>query len=450
MAMGLCFNQPLDGDTCGLGIAALALPVDPFLLHIGFPAMNPYLFLDMIIGVPLQLLTGGSPEAIKFAGYLFYALIVASIVGLVFWMTRDKTRSILAGALLMCLGIRTEILLSQTLYHVPTMAAALIYTAYFYKVDERRPKELAVPLLLSVPILFSDLLFAFMFVVPFAILTVSRHIRRPGEKIINSAFSTVYFIAAALFTMGLKYMLGYVGKPLLLTTPSMLPDVLLSLAYDLARLLNSSLNYASNGVVAILFITWLCLLAYVVLRSDRGALHGNDRARYGLWMLAVASLVIMAGYIAFYTMSFDRYLLPMIFFLVIGVALLYNPRDRSVAMALCFIMLVGIVLNASYLLKEPAPNAAHYALIDYLEENNLSYGYGDFNTANTITYLTHGKIKVLGCEYENGTVYLHNWLNERLWYQPGRAFIVTGETDLEAPGANVTVLENPRVLGVLK
>ena len=74
------------------------------------------------------------------------------------------------------------------------------------------------------------------------------------------------------------------------------------------------------------------------------------------------------------------------------------------------------------------------ALSNFLESNDLTYGYATFWNANNNTFLSNGKVKINGVNVGEGTVTPFLWLSSEDWYRPdfysGKTFLMLTEDEL--------------------
>lgn len=94
VSLFVCMHNPLNCDTSSVGMAALAFRIDPLLTHIHFTALDPHTFTDLLVYVPVQLLSGCNPTILKLTGFAIAACIVAVLCYMVYWATGDKTKMV--------------------------------------------------------------------------------------------------------------------------------------------------------------------------------------------------------------------------------------------------------------------------------------------------------------------------------------------------------------------
>jgi hypothetical protein len=112
---------------------------------------------------------------------------------------------------------------------------------------------------------------------------------------------------------------------------------------------------------------------------------------------------------------------------VLGV-LAMDQRDKFTLVFVVGAMVISILMNITYLANDPGAHD-NTELIEYLKQNNLTYGYSDFLTSNPLTVLSRGDVKILGANIDDNITML-NYLNEKLWYSDRPAFILWPGEDM--------------------
>gem|GEM_PF-5609565 len=83
-----------------------------------------------------------------------------------------------------------------------------------------------------------------------------------------------------------------------------------------------------------------------------------------------------------------------------------------------------------YILNENNnPNASEYAMIAFLEGQDLTYGYGDYWDANLITYLSKGDITLAPVKIADDRLNAHRWYSALRWYNAGTDYFVLVRND---------------------
>jgi hypothetical protein len=95
----------------------------------------------------------------------------------------------------------------------------------------------------------------------------------------------------------------------------------------------------------------------------------------------------------------------------------YNKNIKLYLLLIFVLLISGAYSNFDFVaMKEIQTNMNEFDLINYLSENNLTYGYGDYADSNLITYLSHEKIVVRPIFLINATIYPFRFLSSERWF----------------------------------
>lgn len=146
----------------------------------------------------------------------------------------------------------------------------------------------------------------------------------------------------------------------------------------------------------------------------------NNRSNF-LYFLLVSSLVLTFIFYAGSDRSIDmmttRYLTYSGVSIFALISLAYN-RNIKLYQPLIFILLIsGAYSNLDYVSKiDIQTNTNEVELINYLSENNLTYGYGYYWDANLITYISRENIIMRPINIDNGIIYPFRFLSSERWF----------------------------------
>jgi len=420
------YRSPITGDTAGVGISALALSVDPFLHNLCYPITDPYI-LDLSIGIPLQLISGFNPLVLKLTGYLFFLFLIIVLSYLVYWATNDKLKSVVLPVLVVCLGAHTQIFLMLPLFHFLTISISLLYLAYFY--DLNRPfKSIFLPLLFSFVVAYSDLVFLAFFLIPYTVWIVYTWKTRNNNAKPIMVLAGFYFLAALSYVVKLVIG-GYSLKSNVLNPISTYPDNIQNILGNLLGNLIMLYSARPNIISGILFVVWALAVIYLLSRLDY-KIFKNGKPNYIVVSMLVVCFCVVAGFLVFETLTYGRFIIFITISLLVLACIAFPKIDLKIRGALILILSVSLIFNIGYMINVEDINKHHYELINVLKENNLSYGFADFEDAGPITYLSSGKIIVVNCNNKPDTVERLPWLTENKWYRANASgFILQYKND---------------------
>lgn len=252
-------------------------------------------------------------------------------------------------------------------------------------------------------------MFVTLFVVPLAAYTLYRLCRgSPAHALKNSILSTIWFVCIAIITYVFKESSGLTAhRPVelvaagnVLTHLSMLPISLLTL-----------IACTTIGILSLLLLA---------LFTKYSAIVSNHRTEYVAFMMGVASVVMIAAFMTF-SYGLQWYLVFVVLTLVVIASIGF--REKVVWLFLITFLLSGVIFNVTNILT-PDLDTEHQGLVTYLKDNNLTYGYTEFTLSSTLTYLSHGDLKVFGVSSNNTSIKLNPFYNEELWVDTNRSTFI--------------------------
>lgn len=416
VSLGYCLCYPVDSDMVVMGLGALAFPVDPLLGHMGLPLMDPNI-IELCFGVPLQLLSGFSPMVLKLTGYSFYLGLVLVFSLLVYWITRDHEKGLVAGALIANMGVAGVTLMSFVLYHNTTIILAIAYLILFYDFDERKLWQKTCLLVLAFPIVYSDMMFAALFIIPYTFYKIIRYKKRPDIRV------PVVLVSMAVASFFAKSIIGwYAGR-----------SNTLNLVAGLAGVFVRGLVYV-DSFLGMLVICLVVLTVIWLMSGKRPSISFDDKTGYVVLMLSTSSVIMFAGFVLFQELAAARFLLIIALSIIVLAVLSFDKENRLAKTIIIFSLVVALLSNSILLIgyQYPAYTSDQQdvqGLIDVLKDRGLTYGYANFINSNKLTYLSGGEVRILGVSPGGDSLHLNNWLNEQKWYTDRGCFILIRDSD---------------------
>ena len=107
--------------------------------------------------------------------------------------------------------------------------------------------------------------------------------------------------------------------------------------------------------------------------------------------------------------------------------------------ALAILSAITIIVNASSMYMTNAAFQTNYKKIseigEYLEGNNLTFGYSSFFNAAVNTMVTDDRVRVLNLHLNGRTIEVQGWYTCKRWYEPdyhsGRTFLMLTDTEYQ-------------------
>lgn len=440
--LAISLNRDLDSDTVNAGIMAMEIwRHSNYLLRDFFvPANCSHIFSEL---VPFYLvpgiLSGFSPSAYRLVGFAVFVLIVALFSCVVFAVTGSR-----AGALAMAALTANMSPLPFAEYYGPMLhnGVVVFIGLLFLLLLSRRVGFYAKAALFIATtglLVFSDTMAVVWFFVPLAAYYVVLY----GEKSrrSNAAMALACGVVAAALAAKMLLVDYYVIASTHILPAATIIGVNVPLYLEgLLLLYNGGLYQAAVGLsgwsaldVAAIAVT--LLLAGLVFRHHPRRLGGGMRMVYAVSFSSAA--IMMAAYVVTdYCQGIDttRYLIftGLLFFMVIAVS--FREKSRLFACTLLALLAILALENGAYVAALGwQPNASEYGMIGLLEANGLSYGYGDYWTANVITYLSGEAVSIRQVNFDDnaklndsGHIIPYMWFSNASWYtyRPDGYFIV--------------------------
>ncbi len=458
----ISLDNDLNSDTVSPGIVSLEIFRHGNVLLNGyfFPSDDPYIFTDILAFhlIP-QIVTGFDPLAINIMCFIIFLLITCVYSLIIYKATGSKINALIFTALIATLSPQSFLYYIQPVTHNATilLAGVLILICFdFFKADFLR--AFIVPVVAGLT-LFSDTAIMAFFIMPLVLFSIVS-----WKRMVKS----IYPVASALLLIGVAAVL-YIIKSFdyfLIKVDVRTYDVLSAIdnpasalellvqkvphfITDLSALLNTGLydiiqpvdSSILNGLIVIFFMIFLI----VAIRASNQPLNG--KSKYVLFMLMVSFVIIFLGYIfTDLDRGSIRYLTFAALIVLLSVSLAYRHR-LPFLMLVSIALIFGLIANISYLpILDYQPNKEQYGLIDYLEKNNLTTGYGDYWNANIITYLSDENVTIRAIRPNDNQILPWFWLSCSEWYvdKPSEFFFI------EKPGDRYLLSDHLKSLAVKK
>ncbi|WP_424357192.1 hypothetical protein [Methanocella sp. MCL-LM] len=418
-------NLDLNSDTVVPGLVAMEI-VKHGNFDFTYPVDDPYLFTDIFTFHFLpQALSGFDPTVLRLTAFFVFLLVVAVFSYLVYKFS-NLTSALIFAALFTNIQPGASYLFLSPEYHVGSLLFAGIFILLFHtEIIRKLPFYAVVVLAFGVGlIVLSDSIILAFFIVPYigycvynlwakkadeAPATGSKKEKAAKAEQHNKEVSR---ITGVLVLLGVSTVGAYVLKMnnfflnsvhmFLITTKTgevsgigerftrFVDSLLLPVNHNLFNVVSSGINWY-DFAIAVIFIL---VIGYSVVRR-------NSKANYLYWMFLLSALFVFAAFVL--TTLGDggssRFLIFMAVSLFSVIALAYKPEkvglnpNTMLLAAVIILILATIAANIATITGyDYQPNKEDYALISYLEDKNLKYGYSDLWTANKLIYLSKGEL----------------------------------------------------------
>jgi hypothetical protein len=124
----------------------------------------------------------------------------------------------------------------------------------------------------------------------------------------------------------------------------------------------------------------------------------TDRRKVTLTFFIVSGAIVFVPYV-FTTLcvsiSTTRYLTFTALLIFLIIALYFHNKNKIFALAIILLLVIFSLSNFNVVKGlDYHPNKGEYSIINYLKDNNLTFGYGDYWDSNIITYLSSGDVTI--------------------------------------------------------
>ncbi len=435
----LAFYSDLNSDTVVPGLLSMEIfrHGNVFLNGFNFPVNYPAVFTDLVPFYLLtQPLTDYSPAALSLMGFLIYVLILLVFSYIIFILSGNKIQALLFAALFSNLTPSAYHFFMQPVSHGATLLFSGIIFLTVLSLEKMRYYMQVILAIAVFLLVFSDNMSLAIIAIPLTCICI--------YKVLGSKKTGPYEIIRPALVILAPALLAYCLK---LTMPSMaymeitpvtafnplanIPGVLAQNTWlyvnGLFLAVNDSLFTLINGgtgVFELISAVIIILFIYAVLNILHNTKRDSNQTLFLLFLL-VANVLLFLGY-TLTTLNAPRYLMftALSIFTILGLG--YNGNKIYLALAM-IIIIVGAYSCASAVLHiNDQPNKEEYGLIDYLIQNNLSYGYGGYWDSNLLTYLSDEQVTVRAVMYQDNDMVPYLWLSSSGWYEsrPDRFFVL--------------------------
>ena len=439
----ISLSKNLTSDDVNPGIMAMEIwkHSDYLLYNFYLPANCTHIFTEV---VPLylisQILTNFSPVAYRCIGFVLFVLIILVFSYIIYLMTNSRVKSLVFAAIFANLTPVSYISYSAPVTH----NGVILFAGLLLLIVLTRRIGYYVKLVLFTAILsliiLSDTTIILWFVIPFVVYYVLFY----HKKDLRSNLSMILACGIGVIVFAIKMLLidYYILDASHFQSLTAIINVNIPLYVNgLIMLYNGNLyqslnGFSSIGVLDVLFIAITLLLAYLVYRDHTRTIDGKMLMVYTV--LFTSAVVMMIAYVASgyaRDISTTRYLIFTGLFIFILIAVAFNEKSKLYVYAIVVFLALLAISNISYIATlDSQPNKAEYGLIDLLQANDLHYGYGNYWTANVITYLSNENVTIRQLNF-NDSIYKLNdtsrlvpylWFSGESWYtyQPDEYFVI--------------------------
>lgn len=193
----------------------------------------------------------------------------------------------------------------------------------------------------------------------------------------------------------------------------------------------SAFKVSQTGIFVLVLLSAYCAVQVLYRMLKKGKIQAIEWA----YLVILASPFVTAVMAAFTTVeSTPRYYFMLVYAMAFSVVL-FREKFRFLFkyVGIAVLILTAANIYQIYLpvcKSEEPPDTEAYEVVCYLEENNISIAYADFENANAMTALSNGRVRVAAVA-SMARMDICKWLSSTEWYPPmlpyhsATAYIVT-------------------------
>ena len=209
--------------------------------------------------------------------------------------------------------------------------------------------------------------------------------------------------------------------------------------------------FSSGGIMKVInfFIAiFINFLLPVFAIKNINKLHFESSRFIVIFSLISTFIYLLVVFLTGSAIVEDRYLIPVynnniLLFAAIGSYFLDNHLKKYLTAGLSFVLLYVFLSNCFYLSCQRDSLLHHKfgtfaqgveGVTDFLEENELRYGYATFFNAEEYSILSDNKVRIRGIMFNEKEIMPYNWLTSSRFYEPdyytGKTFLMISDTEL--------------------
>lgn len=446
----ISLNLRLHSDDVYIGMVCLEMAKGHNFFLSGFylVPMNTHLFNSILLFhlIP-QIISNYDPTAIRLISYFIYLLIIAVFSFVVYKISHSITNPLIFAAFMANLDPGSYYYYSEPVYHIATLFfAGLLVILFFDMVNDTSSRLFdnnhiikSIFFIVAINLLaFSDALIIAFFFIPFTICYVVYN--KHKSKFLNAL--VLMLDLSVIFTyLFLDKIINFIFATKfydLPTQPKNLAIILNNIALYVEGLvlLYSSKLYIfildSNNAQIYSFVLLLCTFLIVIVCIYEIYKHKStlNMPVYAFFLISIITIFVLFSVVFAQNITSTRYITYTMIIGFIILSLAYKDKNLLYITLVFIILIINSIYCIQYIgVLNYHPNDDQYELINYLQENNLKTGYGDYWDANLITYLSHEKITIRPIYFYRDGITPMKLLTSENWYvsRPETYFVILNQ-----------------------
>lgn len=391
------------------------------------------IFPNRLLEIPLHLMLKSNPMELTISWALLIVSYVLIFSYIMYLVTKDITKVLLFSALSSNINLSSYYDFGMV-SHAGTILICGIFIIivmkfFFYN---KRVNSITISHITSLCFLFlillsvfSNLLIIVIFIIPITISYFFFYDNKNSK--LNILFISIPILSYLCYKYNTAIAQAIIPNPPVfhqymrsMASVDIIDDNAVLLLKGIVWLLNENLKRildAPDFFSIIILLLLLLIGAYSIYYFSK---EENPRAiflnRYLLTSILVLSTVYVMSGMAVNIMT-TRYLIfiPIAIFMLISLS--YNSRNHIFTLLILLFLAINVTGNFFHLQSiDTDTNRNQYELIDFLQEHDLYYGYGEYWDSNIITFLSRFKVTICPVLISNSKILPMNWLCNANWY----------------------------------
>jgi len=418
----ICLNKSLNSDEVIAGMASREMLVhkDYLLCQYHFSSSTSNIFSDILpFHLLPQLISNFNPYAIRITAYVIFLLVVIIFSYIIFKITNEKINGLIFAALLSNLWAGSFGFYSMATSHNATLFFTGIFILLFFNKNLTLNLSSILSILLLNLIVFSDTIIIAWFVIPFIAIYIlffkgknynaNLMVALIGLTTVITYIIKTYFISNflsdSIYIVDIKTILG-----------TNIPLYIKGLLY----LLNESVYSVYDKLAPSDYIIIISLVLLLYFGVKQILSNQTIKIKKFYYLLIASAIIVSLAYVCTnlcIDFNTTRYLTFTAMSIYILISLSYNKKSIHTFLILLILLSSGVFNYTTVKDLDYQPNKAQFELIEYLKENGLLYGVGDYWDSNIITYLSKEQVIIRPILLSDGQILPPNWWwSSQRWY----------------------------------
>lgn len=405
-----------------------------------------HLFTEWVPFILLpQIISQFDPAAIRLLGFIIFCLVIIIFSYLIFIVSNNITNSLIFAALMSNLN-----LYATSFYLTPSShIGALFFTGVLMVIFSRllingdRWNNLyfmIIPLLTGL-LVFSDSLILVWFVAPASIYYL---VFDKSKSYKNNLLVGLMIISSILAYIFKVFILSLYDLPVIFSNNIYFNNIPIYLDRMSMLLIGSDKLDLFTVLIIIIYLYLLSVSARQCIYSD------NIKSKHIICIIVLSFFIMSASYICLSVSTYDPATARYLVFACLSINFMmssYGPKIVPYILLIFIITSSGAISKYNFIdsTDNYRANQNEIDLIEFLYQNNLTRGYGDYWDSNIITCLSNEKVIIRPTSIIDGRLMPFRMLSCERWFQENALYnfyIYNSNLGMQLDNSNMSLLKN--------